>query len=163
MTGAAISAALLNGAIQGALQTPPESFKTEEQGFHQLFSLSALKLQTAEMTAALPRSWVAEHKTATQHFVDSLVEATVLAKRDRAQGVAILKKYLKLDDQQVLNATYDHFMNIEPALPYPRAEQFTSIADELSAQNPNVKGLDIGKLLDPSFVKNAEDRGLGKS
>jgi hypothetical protein len=46
-------------------------------------------------------------------------------------------------------------------LPYPRPEQFKDALEQLASTNPKVSDVDLGKLLDASFVQNAADRGLG--
>ena len=58
---------------------------------------------------------------------------------------------------------YDYFIGkVVPPLPYPKAEQFTDSVDILATQNPNVKSVDLNKMIDMSFVKSAEDRGVHK-
>lgn len=161
-TAAAIAAALFNGALQGALQSPPNSLKSEAQGFHPMFSFAEAKLPSAEVSAIAQRAWVAQHSAAMQRFIDSIVEATVLEHKDKPRAMMVLGKYLKLDDQQAVSATYDHFMKIEPVLPYPSADQFADILTDLSSQNQAAKNFDVQKLLDASFVKDADNRGLGR-
>jgi hypothetical protein len=45
-------------------------------------------------------------------------------------------------------------------IPLPTVEQFKATADEVAKQNPNVKNLDVSKIIDASFVQSAVDRGL---
>jgi hypothetical protein len=62
-----------------------------------------------------------------------------------------------------MTAAYDFYANevVQP-YPYPRPEQFKDAVDTLSQSNPKIRDVDLGRMLDPSFVQNANDRGLGQ-
>jgi hypothetical protein len=49
-----------------------------------------------------------------------------------------------------------------PSLPYPRAEQFTDTLAVLGQSNEQLAKLDVAALLDTSFIKSAEERGLAR-
>jgi hypothetical protein len=49
-----------------------------------------------------------------------------------------------------------------PWLPYPRSEQFVGTLTILGQTNERLAKLDMAPLLDPSLIKNAEQRGRGK-
>jgi ABC-type nitrate/sulfonate/bicarbonate transport system substrate-binding protein len=153
--------ALLNNAIQAGLSNPPDSLVLEAHGLHVLVDLAELKAPASSILLAGTRTWVNGHHDATQKFVDSIVEATAQQKTDKAGTIAVIKKYLKYDNQQDLEATYNYYVGrVFPPLPMPAADQF---ADVISlATNPNVKAFDPNKVIDTSFVKSAQDRGLDK-
>jgi len=60
--------------------------------------------------------------------------------------------------------TYEYFARPElmPWLPYPRSEQFVGTLTILGQTNERLAKLDMAPLLDPSLIKNAEQRGRGK-
>jgi NitT/TauT family transport system substrate-binding protein len=157
------TAALLSGAIQGGVAQPPDSLTLEAQGFHPLFDLAALKLPTSQGSIIVQRSWLAQHRDVAQNYVDAIVEAIAAEKADRAAAIAVLQKYLQTDDQQALGATYDYFVGeVIPSDPSPRPEEFTNDVEQLSVQNPAIRDVDLGKLIDASFVQSALERGLGQ-
>jgi NitT/TauT family transport system substrate-binding protein len=157
------TAALLSGAIQGGMAGgPPDTLDLEARGLHPLFDLAALKLPAANTSVIAQRSWVSAHRDAVQRYVDSLVEATAHMRQDKPGTVAVLKKYFKSDDDSAMSATYDfHVGEVVAALPMPRPDQFSDALDQLGLSNPRVREVDLGQLLDTSFVQDAADRGLG--
>jgi NitT/TauT family transport system substrate-binding protein len=163
-TGSAANrtAALLSGAIQGGMAGgPPDTLSLEAQGLHPLFDLAALKLPAAIDAIIAQRAWVNANHDLVQRYVDSLVEANAHARQDREGTIALLKKYYKSDDDVAMAATYDFTVKeVLPALPYPKAEQFSDAVQQLSVDNPKVADIDLSKLLDPSFIQSAADRGL---
>ena len=52
--------------------------------------------------------------------------------------------------------------DLTPALPYPRPEQFADTVALLGPKNDKLAKIDVPSILDPSFVKSAEERGLAK-
>ena len=89
-------------------------------------------------------------------------EGAARNKQDRTFALGVLKKYLNSDDETAVGATYDYFTSkVTPILPFPKPEQFADSVNVLSAQNPKVKDVDLGKVLDPSFVQSAADRKVG--
>jgi ABC-type nitrate/sulfonate/bicarbonate transport system substrate-binding protein len=156
------TAALMSGAIQGGMAGgPPDTLALEANGLHPLFDLAALKLPAANTSVIAQRSWVNGHRDVVQRYVDGLVEATTYLRGDKPGTVAVLKKYYKSDDDSAMGATYDfHVGEVLAALPLPKPEQFSDAIDQLSQSNPRVNDVDLGKLLDPTFVQDAADRGL---
>jgi NitT/TauT family transport system substrate-binding protein len=159
----ALETALINGAVQGAPLQPPVTVKLEKAGFYPLFDLAALKLPAAVAVVAGRRSWVAEQREVVQRFVDSLVEATLRERADRELAEAVMRRYLRMEDLEALDATYEYFVKtVHPPAPYARPEQFVDMIEQASAQSPQLRHLDIDRLIDASFVRSAEQRLLAE-
>jgi ABC-type nitrate/sulfonate/bicarbonate transport system substrate-binding protein len=123
-----------------------------------------LKLPAANTAVIAQRGWVNSHRDMVQRYVDGLVEATAHLKQDKPGTVAVLKKYYKSDDDSGMAAAYDfHVGEVVASLPMPRPEQFADAVEQLGESNARVREVDLGNLLDPTFVQDAADRGLGSS
>ncbi len=158
-----LRAALISGAVVGATVQPLDMVPLEQQGFHALFDLAALKIASPDTGIVVSRSYAASQRPVLQKYVDSLVQSVARMKQDRALAVNVLKTQLKSDDDQLVNRLYDFYMQqVFPPLPYPRVEQFTEVLPQLVKANPAVANLDLNSLVDPSFVQSAADRGLGR-
>jgi ABC-type nitrate/sulfonate/bicarbonate transport system substrate-binding protein len=157
------TAALLSGAIQGRMDNPPASQELEAKGFHSLFDLASLQLPAANNTVVVDRAYLDAHREVMQRYVDALVQATARAKKDAAFMIDVEKKYFKSDDDAAMQATYDYFIGeVAPSLPFPKPEQFDDALAELGKKNEKIRGVEISKILDPSFVQSAADRGVDR-
>ncbi len=156
------TAALLSGAIQAAVTLVPDTLLVEDKGFKPLYDLAALNLPASQTTVAIPRTLVTSRRDVVQRLIDSLIVASVRMRQDRAFAIATLKKWLKSTDGRAMAATYDDAVRIIPLLPFPKAAQFKDSVETLGAKNDKVRTYDLSKLLDPSFVQSAADRGLDK-
>ena len=162
-SAAARIAAMQNGAIQAALAIPPDTLLLADKGFGTLFDLAEQKVPTGNATQTTTRAYLEAHRDVVQAWVDADVEAIALAKRDRATTIAVLKKYLKSDDERGMQAAYDFVIQqVIPPLPYPRPDQFVDSQAFLAAQNPNIKDVDLNTIIDRSLVQSAADRKVGQ-
>jgi NitT/TauT family transport system substrate-binding protein len=157
------TAALLAGAIQGGVSQPPDSLTLEAKGFHVLYDLASQHLPSANTSVVVRRSYINSNKDVVQRYVDSLVQGIKKLKADKAFGVSVLKKYFQSTDDQAMGATYDFYAQLVTATqPFAKPEMFADSQTTLGATNTAVKGFDVTKMLDSSFVQSAVDRGLDK-
>ena len=111
----------------------------------------------------MQRAWLTTHRDVAQKFIDSMIEATARVKKDKAGTIAVMKKEFKSEDTDAMTKTYDFFATeVFASQPFPKPEQFADIKQYLSDKQPKIKDVDLGKLLDPSFVQSAVDRGVDK-
>jgi NitT/TauT family transport system substrate-binding protein len=156
------TAAVLGGNVVGTLTSPPETLTLEKNGFHPLLDVTSLNLPSATSTLTAHKAWAQANKPTMQKFVDSLMESIALEKSDKAQTERVMAKYLKIDDQTVLDATYDFFaLKMVPDIPDVSAAQFKDAAESLSKTNAAIKNVDLNGIVDDSFVQDAAKRGLG--
>lgn len=156
-------AAVQSGAIQAGVAQPPDSLQLESKGFHVLYDLATQKLPSANTSVVTTRTFMAAHRDVLQRYVDALILGTQKLKADKAFGISVLKKYLKLSDETALGATYDFYaVKVATVQPFVRPDMFKDAQTQLGAKNEKVKAYDVTKMLDTSLVQNAIDRGLGK-
>jgi len=89
-------------------------------------------------------------------FVDGI--ATM--KRNRAESIATLKKWTRLNDQNALDETYSMFVEMIPAKPYGSEEGWRNLMEVLSATNPKAKQLAYTEAFDYSYLKEADKGGF---
>ncbi len=110
----------------------------------------------------MTKKFANEHKDIMQKYVDSLVLAIVAMKKDKAGTLPVMQKLLNVTDQDALSQTYDYYVSqIFPIYPTVAPKEWLYNRDELAKTTPTVKDLDVTKIIDNSFVKNAQDRKLG--
>ena len=158
---ATTQAALLSGAVQASLSVPPNSLKAEASGLHPIADLAPDKIPNAQNSLTVQRSWLNKNRAVAQKLIDSLVQSLALVKHDKAFTEGIMKKYLKYDDQHGLDVTYDYFATeVWPDYPHVTADQLADGLAVLSRKDAKLKGFDVSKMIDDSFVQDAEKRGL---
>ena len=157
--------ALLSGAIDGAaVEVGPNILKVEAAGMTPLFDYATLNLVYSGAAIAVQRSYIASHRDLVQRYVDVLITANGLYKQDKEQSLKEIAKIYGSNDPAGLELAYNYYAQdkVMPRLPYPRADLYKSTLEALCKKTEQACGFDITKALDPSFVQDAERRGLGK-
>jgi len=155
------AAAMMSGAIQGDMTSPPNSLELDKKGFHELFDLAALGYPAVMQSAIVQRSYLSANRGTVQKYVDSMVQAIVRMKQDKPLSVKLLEKYFKSDDEEAMSATYDYFANkVVAPLPYPKPELFHDSIEEFGKSNQNMANFDVSRIIDQSLVQSAADRKL---
>lgn len=155
-------AALLNGAIDGGVAQPPDQLALQDKGFHVLYDLAAQKLPSVGDSIVVQRTWMNANHDVVQRYIDSIVQAIALSKKNKEQALPVLQKYLQNDDQRALGVTYDFFVgSVTPSYPVVRADLFGDAIEQLSATNDKIKAFDLNTFVDNEFVQSAQDRKVG--
>lgn len=159
-----LTAAMLANQVYAGPGHPPDTAALFKAGYKVIMDLASQKVPAVENTTVVTKKYATEHKDVMQKYVDSLIQAIVAMKKDKAGTLPVMQKLLNVTDQDALSQTYDYYVTqIFPVYPELPVDTWTYGRDELAKTNPAVKGLDVTKVIDPSFVQNAKDRKVGGS
>ncbi|MFI5269045.1 MAG: hypothetical protein ACHQ7M_16840, partial [Chloroflexota bacterium] len=169
--GARVATALAGKACCTVAQ-PQDRPLLESNGFHQLFDFSKLQgVKNAQGVIAVQRSYVTGNKAAVQAFMTSLIAAIAAEKDDKPGSLALIKKYLELDKasgsgtptpsaasaDQIATVIYDYFVGqVIPGNPTVSADQFSDGIAILATKNDKLKGFDMARFINTSFLENAK-------
>ncbi|MBV8087444.1 MAG: ABC transporter substrate-binding protein [Chloroflexi bacterium] len=157
------TAAMLSGAIQGSAELPADVVQVEKAGFHPLLDMAAMKIPSVGQSIVAQRAYVAAHHDVTQKYVDSIIQAGVVARADRDTAIKTISKWTKVDDLEAIGVAYDLYeRQTYTPTPLPDPALWADAKSILGAKNDAIKNYDVSKLVDPSFVQSAIDRGLNK-
>ena len=100
---------------------------------------------------ARSRAWVGE----------SLRVYGELAKTHRKESLDILAKYLRTDDKDVLEETYETIMvNLVPEKPYPTLKGIQIMLREMGVKDPVARSAKPEQFVDLTFVKELDGSGF---
>ena len=153
--------ALQGGRVKAAVFGYPATTRAIKLGNKILLHIPTLGFPYAANGVATRGHIIRDEPELVRRFVSAQVEAIALMKRDRAFTISVLRKYLRLDNSDLLSEAYDiqiakYFMKV----PLPTAEAVRSILDELAEINPKARGQDPSKFFDDKFVRQLETSGF---
>ena len=157
-------AALISQQVDAVAVPAAVASKALKQGqVHVLVDLATrTDLPSGTQVLVFPAEYVKQHGDAVQKTVDSLIESVRLINQDKSTAEAELKTRFKITDQEDLDAEWQRQTQVLAKVPLPVASDFP---DAIAALPKDVKPLtqaQIDAMMDDSFVKNAEQRGLTK-
>jgi NitT/TauT family transport system substrate-binding protein len=148
-------AALETRRVSGSTLVPPAMFTAQKKGFTVLADVAALGLAYQHQGGVTTRKFLREHPEVVRNFVKSYIEAVHRLKTDRPLGLKIAAKYLRLEDKELLQRTYESSIDEKklPAKQYPSVEGLKTIIDQLALTNPKAKTAKPQDFIDARFVE----------
>jgi NitT/TauT family transport system substrate-binding protein len=157
-----LTSALLAKQVYAGPGHPPDTAALFKAGYKVVADLAAQNVPAVENCTIVTKKYATANPGVLQKYVDSLIQSIVAMKKDKAGTLPVMEKLLKVTDQEALSQTYDYYVTqIFPVYPTVAPKEWIYSRDELAKTTPTVKDLDVTKIIDNTFVKNAQDRKLG--
>ena len=157
-----LTAAMLAKQVYAGPGHPPDTAALFKAGYKVIMDLAAQNVPAVENCTIVTKKYANEHKDVMQKYVDSLIQSIVAMKKDKPGTIPVMQKLLNVTDQDALSQTYDYYVTqIFPVYPTVAPKEWLYSRDELAKSNAAVKDLDVTKVIDNTFVKNAQDRKVG--
>jgi NitT/TauT family transport system substrate-binding protein len=154
-------AALEAGKIQAAMVAVPLTLRAKAAGFHSLADLQMLGLEYQHTGLATTQALIKARPDLVRNIMKAYVEGIHYYKTQRAESLAILGKYLKTNDTDVLTEVYqDIGLTLTPQKPYPTVRGIAVMLRELAARDPKVKAVRPEEFVDLTFVKELDSSGF---
>jgi ABC-type nitrate/sulfonate/bicarbonate transport system substrate-binding protein/LysM repeat protein len=157
----ALLSALEAGKIQGAMLSAPTTLRARKLGYPMLADLQMLGLEYQHTSIATTRSLIKSKPDLVRNFMRAYVEGVHYAKTHRRETLEILTKYLRTDDKDVLEDTYESIVaNLVPEKPYPTLKGIQIILRELGIKDPNARSARPEQFVDLTFIKELDSSGF---
>jgi NitT/TauT family transport system substrate-binding protein len=157
----ALLSALEAGKIQGAMLSAPTTLRAKKLGYPMLADLQMLGLEYQHTGIATTRSLIKSKPELVRDFMRAYVEGIHYAKTHRRETLEILAKYLRTDDTDILDDTYEAIaLNLVPEKPYPTLKGIQIILRELGIKDPNARSAKPEQFVDLTFIKELDSSGF---
>jgi NitT/TauT family transport system substrate-binding protein len=157
----ALLSALEAGKIQGAMLSAPTTLRAKKMGYPMLADLQMLGLEYQHTGIATTKSLIKSKPELVRDFMRAYVEGIHYAKTHRGETLEILAKYLRTDDKEILDDTYDSIaVNLVPEKPYPTLKGIQIILRELGIKDPNARSAKPEQFVDLTFIKELDSSGF---
>ena len=154
--------ALSSGVVQGAALSHPAYGKAQKLGFPMLWD-SAKEVNYPWIEITTRRAIVKNDREMVMSYMKAHLEGIALFKRDRELGKRVIKKTLRVDDEELLNESYDIFSKAFIPAPYPNLEGMKTSYEYVAMTRPQVWKHKPEEFTDSSFVTELEKSGFIKS
>jgi ABC-type nitrate/sulfonate/bicarbonate transport system substrate-binding protein len=109
---------------------------------------------------ATRNSFIKQRRDTARKFMRALVQGIQVYKTQREFTKKVIAKYIKVNDQDVLEDSYQFFSRLVPAKPYPTIDGIKEALVELSEGDPKARAAAPEEFADMSFVKELDDSGF---
>jgi len=156
-----IVSAMQGGRVQSGILGYPASTKAMKVGNRLLLHVPVLNIPYASTGTSTRTELIRNDPELVRRYLSALIEAIALMKKDRPFTMKVLRKYLRTDETELLNETYDvQISKYLMKVPLTTTEAVRSIVDELAERNPKAKDQDPAKFFDDRFVRQLDSSGF---
>src|SRR5918996_388830 len=157
----ALLSAMEAGKIPGAMLSAPTTVRGKKLGYPMLADLQMLGLEYQHTGIASTRALIKAKPDLVRDFMRAYVEGIHYAKTHRKETLEVLAKYLRSDDKDVLEDTYESItVNLVPEKPYPTLKGIQIILRELGVKDPNARSARPEQFVDLTFIKELDGSGF---
>lgn len=154
-----LAQALAAGAIDAALLTPPNDLVAERNGAHELFKMRDLGLPWAGLPVYTMRRTLTEQRPVVEAYVAGIVDGARVFLYDPARAKQSIAKWMQVSDPEFIEHIYQASRATMTDRPFLDREATREVLETLVAEQPDLKGIDLQRVLDNSVVETLEQRG----
>jgi len=148
--------------LDAGVTTGTSSLIARKAGFRELGDLADLGLDYPTSAIGTTKSYLQKNEATVKGFMLAYIEAIHDFKRNKEVALAVLKKYTRNDDREVLEHNYDDIASRYLAMPIPTLEGIRTILTELSSTTPAAKNADPEQFVSYKIAREIEASGFVK-
>jgi len=155
-------AGLTSGLVDGAMLNVDQEYQVEKFGYHALIDFRNLPLTIPTQGIVTSKEFVRNNRDSVKKFLRVYIEGIKTLKTEKEFSIAVLSKYLKINDKELLSKTYDVYRGAFESEPYVRREGVIQALDtmpEITSKNPK---LNPDQIIDSSIMRELDKEGFFK-
>ena len=154
--------ALAAGAIDATIISPPLDITAKKQGYQILVNIAELKIPYPQQVIEMTDRFIRENPQMAKTILKGFIEGVRYATTHKEETKKIITKYLKTTDPEILEATYQSFVQVTDESCYPNLEGIRNAMDEVAQRVPGVKSKKPQDFVNTRFLTDLEKEGFFK-
>ena len=157
-----IVTALQKGLIDAGFANPPQRSQARRLGMTELFDLDTLNIELQQTCVTVTAKYLRERRPVVKAFVQAYGEGLHRFLTDRDFSFRVMKKYLRVDDKELLEDAYVFYSQRVQKIPYPTLKGIKFILDEMAQKQPQARKAAPESFVDLSLLQEIEQSGFFK-
>jgi ABC-type nitrate/sulfonate/bicarbonate transport system substrate-binding protein len=154
--------ALAAGVIDATIISPPLDIAAKKQGYRILVNVAELGIPYPQQVIETTDRFIAENPQTVKNFLKGFTEGVHYAAAHREETKKIIAKYLKINDPEIIEATYQSYLQVTDYSAYPNMEGIRNAMEEVAQRVPIVKSKRPEDFVNTRFLKELENEGFFK-
>ena len=155
-------AAVSQGAIQATLLEQAFAHLAKKAGYRSLLDYSTAGLDYQHNGIGTTKSFTEKNRDVMNRFMKALVEGIHRFKTDRAFGLKVLERHLRVSDADVIQTAYDYYAPKTPTVPYVNLKGMKFVLDTLAENSPKARSAKPEEIVEHRPLQELEASGFVK-
>jgi NitT/TauT family transport system substrate-binding protein len=153
--------ALVSGNVDAADLSYPTDAQAQRMGYRVLWD-ARKEVVYPSMSVVTRRKSVQEDRDTVMRMLKAHVEGIAYFKTHKDISLKVLSKYLRTNDRELLEGSYEIFKDDFISVPYPIMKGLEATYDYVATRRPEIRGHKPEEFMDPSFVAELDKSGFIK-
>ncbi|HSQ19200.1 MAG TPA: ABC transporter substrate-binding protein, partial [Blastocatellia bacterium] len=148
--------------LDAGVMSGTSSLIARKAGFRELGDLADLGLDYPTSAIGTTKSYLQKNEAVVKEFMLAYIEAIHDFKRNKEAALAVLKRYTRSDDREVLEDAYSNAASKYLPMPIPTIDGIRTILSEISGTVPAAKNADPEQFVSYKIAREIEASGFVK-
>ena len=157
-----IITAMERGGVDAGFANPPQTSRARRLGMKELFDLNALGVELQQTCLTVTTKYLRERRPVVKSFLQAYAEGLHRFITDRDYSIGVLKKYLRVDDKEILDDAYTFYAQRLQKIPLPTVKGIKFILDEMAEKQPRARNVAPESFVDLSLLQELDQNGFFK-
>ena len=155
-----VATSLIAGrTFDGALLQPPYYNKAVDSGFRVFANMEEMDIPFQQVGLNTTQRLIAKSPDVVRRVVKSILEGVQLIRTNPAVAKRAIARYMQIKDEKVLEESYQQLKGTAEIKPYPSAEGFKTILDDLAKKLPAARTANPRDFMDARFIQEFDKSG----
>ena len=159
-TGPERLAAMSAGRIDATFFNPSEVPQASKAGFVEIIQMADIGFEVQGSGLATSRSYIKANREIVKSALKAYVEGIYYIFANKQPTLKSLAKYMRTNDQEVLEYSYQHYLKRTPKKPYPTMKGIQNMIDMSAPQIAQAKSAKPEQFVDLNFLQELEKEGF---
>jgi NitT/TauT family transport system substrate-binding protein len=159
---AARLAALSAGTLDATVLAPPHTLKARELKMTILADLKSLPIYYPQSTIAVRENLLERSPQLVKNFIKAYMEGVYWFRTNKAPSLRILRRYMRTDEKEILEETYDYFSSMMSQSLRINPEGIQEILNQEGQRLPAATRRKPAEFVREQFLDELEKEGFTK-
>jgi NitT/TauT family transport system substrate-binding protein len=152
--------ALRSGSVDATVISPPLTVTARKMGFTQITSFQDAGITWTYNSIDTTDDFAHRNPQTVLNFLRGFVEGIAYIFKNKEESLVTLKQWMRLDDREALDETYDYLLRILPKKPYASDKGFQAVLDALAIRDPIAKKYKPQDFIEARYLKELDQSGF---
>jgi NitT/TauT family transport system substrate-binding protein len=152
--------ALRSGSVDATVISPPLTVTARKMGFTQITSFQEAGITWAYNSIDATADFAQKNHQTVLGFLSGFVEAIAYIHKNKEESLVTLRRWMRLEDREALEETYDYLLKILPRKPYGSEKGMQAVLDALAVREPLAKKFKPQDFVELRYLKELDQSGF---
>jgi len=152
--------ALKTGVVDATVISPPLTVTARKLNFNTISSFQDAGIVWAYNSIDTTQEFAQSNRQVVLSMLRAFVESIAYIHKNKEESLATMARWMRLNDREALNETYDYLLKILPRRPYPTDKGMQAVLDALAVRSTAAKKFKPQDFYDISYMRELDQSGF---